>query len=70
MKHSPEKPVAAAGVMAVLALCYQLGVPHWVYAGFAALAGTGAFVWFALEKRVAGWLPDNEFPAWLLTQMT
>lgn len=70
MTRSPEKPLAMAGLMTVLALCYQLGVPQWVYGGLAVLAGAGIAAWFALEKRVSAWLPDSEFPAWLIIQMS
>lgn len=70
MKRSSEKPLAVAGTMTILALCYQLQVSQWVYAGMAGFAGTGAALWFTLEKRVATWMPDSEFPNWLLTQMS
>ncbi len=70
MTRSPENPLAVAGLMTILALCYQLGAPHWVYAGLAGLTGGGIALWFTLEKRVSAWLPDSEFPAWLLTQMS
>lgn len=70
MKRSPEKCIAVAGVMTVLALSHQLQVSQWIYAGMAGFAGIGATLWFTLEKRVATWMPDSEFPNWLLNQMT
>ena len=70
MTRSSEKPLAVAGAMTFLAFCYQLGVSQWVYAGLAGFAGVGTILWFTLEKRVSAWLPDSEFPAWLLTQMS
>ncbi len=54
----------------VLALCYQLQVSQWIYAGMVGFAGAGSALWFTLEKRVAAWMPDSEFPNWLLTQMS
>ncbi len=70
MIRSSEKPLAAAGVMAVLALCYQAQAPQWIFGGLAAMAGAGTAFWFSLEKRAAAWMPDAEFPNWLLTQMS
>jgi len=70
MVRSSEKPLAVAGFMMVLALCYQVQAPQWIYAGMAGFTGASAALWFTLEKRVASWMPDSEFPNWLLTQMS
>lgn len=70
MERSSEKPVAVAEAMTVLAFCYQLQVSQWVYAGIAGFAAIGTAFWFTLEKRVTAWMPDTEFPNWLLTQMS
>ena len=70
MVRSSEKPFAVAGTMAILALCYQMQVPQWVYAGVAGVGGAGAALWYTVEKRVTAWMPDSEFPNWLLTQMS
>lgn len=70
MKWSSEKPLAVAAAMTVLALCLQLQVSQWVYAGIAGFAGVGTAAWFNLEKRVTTWMPDSEFPNWLLSQMS
>lgn len=69
MMRSPEKPLAVAVAMMFLALCYQLQLPQEVYAGMAGLASVGAAFWFTLEKWVSAWMPDSEFPNWLLAQM-
>ncbi len=70
MSRSPEKPLIAAGVMAFLGLYTQLNLPGWTYAGLAGAAGGMVAGWFALEKRVSAWLPDSEFPVWLMHQMS
>ncbi len=70
MKITREKPIAVAGVVAVLALCYQLQAPQWVLAASAGLAAMSIGAWYSLEKRVAAWMPDSEFPNWLLIQMS
>ncbi|NNF78918.1 MAG: hypothetical protein HKN05_12895 [Rhizobiales bacterium] len=70
MVRYTEKPIAVAGVMMILALCYQVQVPQWVYAVMAGLAGSGAALWYTVEKRVTLWMPDSEFPNWLFTQMS
>ncbi|MCP5080284.1 MAG: hypothetical protein GY948_01150 [Alphaproteobacteria bacterium] len=70
MVKSSEKPVAVAGIMMILALCYQVQAPQWIYAGMAGFAGAGAALWFRVEKRVTSWMPDSEFPNWLLTKMS
>ena len=70
MLKSSEKPLWIAGFMLFLALCYQAQLPQWIYAGFAGMAGSAAGLWFVVEKRVTAWMPDSEFPNWLLTQMS
>ncbi len=70
MIRSPEKPVIVAGVMVILGFCTQLNIPGWAYAGLAGTAGGMVAGWFALEKRVSKWLPDSEFPVWLMHQMS
>ena len=70
MTRSPEKSLIALGFMTFLGLCSQLNVPAWGYAGLAGMLGGGAAAWFALEKRVSAWLPDSEFPVWLMHQMS
>lgn len=70
MTRSSEKPLAVAGVLTFLTLCYQLQAPQWLYVGGTCVVGAGAALWITLEKRVTKWMPDSEFPRWLLTQMT
>ncbi|MEM8689635.1 MAG: hypothetical protein AAGF81_20085 [Pseudomonadota bacterium] len=70
MKRSAEKPLIAAGLMALVGLCVQLNLPGWAYGGLAGAAGVVVAGWFALEKRVSAWLPDSEFPIWLMHQMS
>ena len=69
MKRS-TRVAASAAVLLVGALGYQAGVPGWAYATAAAGAAATLGTWHKIEVRVARWMPDDEFPRWMISNLT
>ena len=69
MKRSIRLATVAA-VILIGALGYQAGIPGWAYAGAAAGAGAAIGTWSKIELRVARWMPDDEFPKWMIANLS
>ena len=57
-------------MLVVAGLGYQAGAPGWVYASAAAGAAATAGAWHRLEQQAVRWMPDKDFPNWMLTNMS
>ncbi|MEM7427393.1 MAG: hypothetical protein AAF441_14965 [Pseudomonadota bacterium] len=63
------KVAGVAAVMVIAGLGYQAGVPSWICASaITGLAATGG-AWQHLQKRAVRWMPDDDFPRWMLANM-
>ena len=65
-----EKLIATGSVLFVLALCLNLNIPAWAYGATLTLAAGAASGWSLLERKMTAWMPDSQFPVWLLNQMS
>ena len=64
------KLAVVAAVMLVAAFGYQAGMPGWVYATAAAGAAATAGAWQQIEKQAVRWMPDDDFPHWMLANLS
>lgn len=64
------KLATVAGAMLVAALGYQAGAPGWIYATAAAGSAATLGAWHEIERRAVRWMPDEDFPSWILANLS
>ncbi len=69
MKRS-IKLFAVAATVLVVGLGYQSGLPGWAYASVVAGTAATAGAWHQIGKKAAYWMPDKDFPHWMLASVS